>query len=60
LPINRLWGGFDVALGGFASIDAGRSRLDDFAGLSLRGEICDFIATVEQLDPSEPLYWQRV
>jgi hypothetical protein len=47
-------------LGGFASIDVGLSRLDDFAGLSLRGEICDFIATDEQLDPSEPLYWQRV
>jgi hypothetical protein len=31
-----------------------------FAGTSLRGELSDFIATVEEFDPSDHLYWQRV
>jgi hypothetical protein len=30
------------------------------AGWSLRGELSDFIATVEEFDPEDPLYWQRV
>ena len=30
------------------------------AGSSLRRDLSDFIATVEQFDPTDPLYWQRV
>ena len=30
------------------------------AGSSLRSELSDFVATVEQFDPEDPLFWQRV
>lgn len=30
------------------------------AGLSLRCDLTDFIGAVEQLDPSDSLFWQRV
>jgi hypothetical protein len=30
------------------------------AGLSLRGELSEFIAAVEQFDPADSLYWQSV
>jgi hypothetical protein len=30
------------------------------AGSSLRGELSDFIAAVEQFDPADSLFWQRV
>jgi hypothetical protein len=30
------------------------------ADSSLRDELSDFIATVEEFDPADPLYWQRV
>jgi hypothetical protein len=32
----------------------------DIAGLALSGELADFIATVEQLNPQDPIYYQRV